>query len=261
MMAKMRRWRVPVARGAVQVSVMVLIAVGPWFGLANGSICTLTVGGVTLSCPLSFLQGSAGASTILVGIIGSIAIPILIALFMGRIFCGWICPASLGLELSRNLLTSGKPTTSTGRNPIQFLGVVLIGAFLASSALFHYPFFCIFCPVGVICRNVISFTQYGALGMDVIFIPAFMLFEAVFARWCPEICPLGAMTTIISRFNFLNPRINEAKCVKCQVCNRVCPMRIQVLEGKDLNSCSKCLKCSEGCPTDAIDWKSGREPP
>jgi len=260
-MTKMRRWRVPVARGAVQVSVMALIAVGPWFGLANGSICTLTVGEITLSCPLGFLQGTVGASAILIGIIGSIAIPILIALLVGRIFCGWICPASLGFELFRNLHTSRKPTRLTRRNPIQFLGFIFLGAFLVSSALFHYPFFCIFCPVGVICRNVISYTQYGALGMDMIFIPALILFEAVFARWCPEICPLGAMTTIFSRFNFLNPRINEAKCIKCQICNRVCPMRVQVLEGKDLNSCSKCLKCSENCPTDAIDWKSGRRPP
>jgi len=259
-MVTMRRWRVLVARGSLQVSIIVLIAVGPWFGLSNGSICTLTIGGITLSCPLGFLQGSAGASTILIGIIGSIAIPILIALLVGRIFCGWICPASLGFELSRSLRMSRKPTRLTGRNPIQFLGAILLGAFVVSSALFHYPFFCIFCPVGVICRNVISYTQYGALGMDIIFIPAFILFEAFFARWCPEICPLGAMTTIFSRFNFLNPRVNEAKCVKCQICNRVCPMRVQVLEGKDLNSCSKCLKCSENCPTDAIDWKSGRKP-
>jgi len=260
-MAKMRRWRVPVARGVLQVSVVALIALGPWFGLANGSICTLTVGGITLSCPLGFLQGSAGASTILIGIIWSIAIPILIAILVGRIFCGWICPASLGFELFRNLRMSRKPTKLSGRNPIQFLGVVLLGAFLISSALFHYPFFCFFCPVGVICRNVISFTQYGALGMDMIFIPAFIFFEAVFARWCPEICPLGTMTTIFSRFNFLNPKVNEAKCVKCQICNRVCPMRVQVLEGKDLNLCSKCLKCSEDCPVDAIDWKGGRTRP
>jgi len=251
----MRRWRVLVARGSLQVSIIVLIAVGPWFGLANGSICTLTIGGITLSCPLGFLQGSAGASTILIGIIGAIAIPILIALLVGRIFCGWICPASLGFELSRSLHMSRKPTRLTGRNPIQFSGVILLGAFLVSSALFHYPFFCIFCPVGVICRNVISYTQYGALGMDIIFIPAFILFEAFFARWCPEICPLGAMTTIFSRFSFLKPKVNEARCIKCQICNRVCPMRVQVLEGKDLNSCSKCLKCSENCPTDAIDWK------
>jgi len=255
-MGKMRRWRGLVARGVLQVSVVALIALGPWFGFANGSICTFTVGGITLSCPLGFLQGSAGAGTILIGIVWSIAIPILIALLVGRIFCGWICPASLGFELFRSLRMSRKPTRSIGRNPIQLLGVVLIAAFILSSALFHYPFFCFFCPVGVICRNVISFTQYGALGMDVVFIPAFIVFEAVFARWCPEICPLGAMTTIFSRFNFLNPRVNEAKCVKCQICDEVCPMRVQVLEGKDLSSCSKCLKCSENCPVDAIDWKS-----
>lgn len=260
-MAMIRGWRVQVARGVLQVSIIALISVGPWFGLANGSICTFTVGGITLSCPLGFLQGSAGAGAILIGIIGSIAIPILIAFLLGRIFCGWICPASLSFELFRNLRMSRKPTRSTGRNPIQFLGVIFLGAFLVSSALFHYPLFCVFCPVGVICRNVISYTQYGALGMDIIFIPAFILFEAVFARWCPEICPLGAMTTIFSRFNFLNPRVNEAKCINCQICNRVCPMRVQVPEGKDLSSCSKCLKCSESCPTDAIDWKGGRKPP
>jgi len=259
-MAAMRRWRVPIARGVLQVSIIALIAIGPWFGFANGSICTLTVGGVTLSCPLGFLQGSAGANAILIGIVGSIAIPILIALLVGRVFCGWICPASLGFELSRNFRASRKITASNGRNPIQFLGVVLVGTFLVSSALFHYPLFCIFCPVGVICRNVISYTQYGALGIDIIFIPAFMLFEAAFARWCPEICPLGTITTIFSKFNFLSPRVNEAKCVKCEICDRVCPMEVQVLEGKGLTSCSKCLKCSENCPTDAIDWKVGKKP-
>ena len=254
-MAAMRRWRVQLARGILQASVIALITIGPWFGFANGSICVLTLGGITISCPLGFLQGSAGASTILIGILGSIAIPILIALLAGRIFCGWICPAGLGFELSRGFRRSSKPTTFTGGSPIQFLGIVLIGAFLVSSVLFRYPFFCIFCPVGVICRNIISYTQYGALGFDVFFIPAFILFEAVFARWCPEICPLGAITAVFSKFNLLSPRVNKAKCVKCQVCDRVCPMKVQVLEGKGLSSCSKCLKCSEKCPTDAIEWK------
>ena len=175
---------------------------------------------------------------------------------LGRFFCGWICPAGplmQGLEnISHHQTTGERFKRFAQQNGAR---IVLLASMLLASAVLRYPVFCIVCPVGIIYRNAISFTEYGSIGLDLIFIPLLVALEMGLAPWCSRICPLGTLLTIFSRKNPITPSVNKAKCTSCLVCTRVCKMGVALLSGRNLESCSKCLDCSLQCPTKAIEWR------
>lgn len=56
-------------------------------------------------------------------------------------------------------------------------------------------------------------------------------------------------------------RVTE-KCVKCGICQRVCPVRnIELREGKPawLHHCQHCMACLQWCPTEAIQYTKATE--
>ena len=88
--------------------------------------------------------------------------------------------------------------------------------------------------------------------------------------FCRYLCPQGVFLTIgaklgnklkIQRLNLTSDREN---CSKCNICNKACPMGIEVsqmvLENsmKDAN-CILCGECSEACPRDVINYSLGKE--
>lgn len=247
----MRKRRTGALRTALPILILAMLAVGPKLGIVYGSICTLTSGSLTLSCPLGFLQACAASNMIISSLVIPATITVLVTVLVGRVFCGWMCPHGLIEDSTARL---GKVRVSRVR--IRAFGITLLLAVLAASALFHYPVFCLICPVGVICRNLISFSSHGTLGLDLMVIPTIILLETFLARWCVGICPLGITLSLLGRINILNPKIDETKCTDCSVCSKVCPMGIPLTEVKkpNLEDCTKCLKCSEKCPQKAISW-------
>jgi ferredoxin-type protein NapH len=221
-----------------------------------GSICVLTIGPITLSCPLGFAQTSLASHGLIMGLLIPAIIVIGATVLLGRFFCGWICPAGplmQGLEnISHHQTTSERFKRFAQQNGAR---IALLASMLLASAVLRYPVFCIVCPVGIIYRNAISFTEYGSIGIDLIFIPLLVALEMVLAPWCSRICPLGTLLTIFSRKNPIVPSVNKAKCTSCLICTRVCKMGVALLSGRNLESCSKCLDCSLQCPTKAIEWR------
>lgn len=42
--------------------------------------------------------------------------------------------------------------------------------------------------------------------------------------WCRDLCPLGALTSRLSRFNpFFRVKSNPTSCHPCAICTRACP--------------------------------------
>ncbi|MCQ5201734.1 Coenzyme F420 hydrogenase/dehydrogenase, beta subunit C-terminal domain [Mordavella massiliensis] len=51
---------------------------------------------------------------------------------------------------------------------------------------------------------------------------------------CSIICPLGAITMLNDKYDFLHPVIDDEKCIKCGLCVRKCPS-INIIEGCENN--------------------------
>lgn len=154
------------------------------------------------------------------------------------------------------------PSSARNAGPL----AVLAGA-LASSALFGFPVFCLICPVGLTFALLIALWrlfEVNDLSWSIAIFAGFLFLEIfVLRRWCGSFCPLGALMTLLSRFNrTFRPTVSRAclrhsKGLSCRVCATACPEGIR-LTGPDAElgheHCTKCRRCAESCPEGAITF-------
>ncbi len=71
--------------------------------------------------------------------------------------------------------------------------------------------------------------------------------------WCKYACPLGGALSLTNHFSLLRIHRTESTCKSCALCNRPCPMGIDVAEANPFVSanCINCLECVETCPRHA----------
>ena len=72
--------------------------------------------------------------------------------------------------------------------------------------------------------------------------------------FCKYLCPITAILKISSRFAFLKIEGDKEQCTQCGICNKACPMDINIMEyinnGERVLSteCIFCLTCTTVCP-------------
>ncbi|MCK9444489.1 MAG: 4Fe-4S binding protein [Tissierellaceae bacterium] len=76
--------------------------------------------------------------------------------------------------------------------------------------------------------------------------------------WHRYLCPYGALLSIFSRLNKKTYMIHNESCIKCGKCVDICPSDAIAWDDKKAypiiikNECLQCGKCIEVCPTDSI---------
>lgn len=143
--------------------------------------------------------------------------------------------------------------------------IVLAGALL-STAIFGFPVFCLVCPIGLSFALVFVLIMLfggGTVTWSVILIPVLLLLEVVFFRkWCSHICPLSSLMSLVGKLNrTFRPHVDADKCleskegVECGHCAKVCDQGIDPRHpenGVSWSECTKCRKCVETCPGQAM---------
>jgi ferredoxin-type protein NapH len=75
---------------------------------------------------------------------------------------------------------------------------------------------------------------------------------------CSFLCPFGAFQSIFNKTSAIDVRLDTAKCVPCNLCEKSCPTlsidREAVKAGQPMMSCMKCGACVDVCPRDAAVW-------
>lgn len=140
--------------------------------------------------------------------------------------------------------------------------MVLVGA-LASAGIFGFPVFCLVCPVGLSFATLIgvwNLLQFNETSWGMLIFPAILVIEVVFLRkWCFKFCPIGALTSLISKLNrSFKPHVDEKRCLReqgrdCHVCVDACPELLDP-HSSDIPECSKCHLCAQACPEQAISF-------
>lgn len=216
----------------------------------TGTTCYVGNGAIGVACPLGVAQlfaatGSFVPALALAGVFG-----ILLTVFFGRGFCGWICPGRW--LFNRAPTTAAKPLAA--RPLIQ---TVIVGGVIGLAALFHLPLFCLICPAGVICRGVGTIGIGGNPLTAVGWLSAVMSVEWASGRsWCRDLCPLGAAISRLSVFNpFLKVKSNQEICRPCLACQKSCSEGINLSRASDLSTCTKCFACVSACPRGGVEIK------
>jgi polyferredoxin len=207
-----------------------------------------------------------------------IGAPLLLAaltLIFGRFFCGWVCPVGTVLDLVRPLAfwrwrrdPKGfrKPFGSNVNSNLRYylLIAVLAGGVLSLQLLGLLDPLVIFHRfTTALTTNAFALRQsslrvfLSVVSLVFLGMIALELWQPRF--WCRNLCPLGALVGIFSRFSLLNRRVSE-QCNSCAECRRSCPMNAIPLKephNTDYADCTFCLECEAACPKAGVSFGFG----
>ncbi len=236
-------------RWAVQAVAFFLLVI-----VLVGTVCSLSLGDFNLTCPVGFLQEIVASQTIILATIASGLILLVLTVFFGRVFCGWLCPFGFILDLvGRFFPRFGNPKILRAR---QTKYSVLAASIVGSAAVGHQVF-CPVCPIGTVCRS------YGVkdffFGSGLAVIPVALALEIGEKRnWCRYFCPVGALFGLMAKVGLMKVVIGAHQCKKfsCMECAEVCPvgivdkemLREGVSPALSMAECIMCLRCVEHCP-------------
>jgi len=194
--------------------------------------------------PLVQVSASIGSRGVLPGLFISFSL-IILAVLIGRFFCGFFCPLGLLIELFSLLK---RPVLKL--NPaIKYYHLLLI---LILSVLGVYSG--IFDPIVSLTRAVGALKTGGSITLIIILIILYLsLFQNRF--FCRYLCPLGGFFGLVSRISLFKLRITE--CRSCLRCEKVCPTG--AIKDKTIiwEECIVCLECIDICPDHAINLEFG----
>jgi ferredoxin-type protein NapH len=172
------------------------------------------------------------------------------------------------------------------------LGYGIIASALVSSAVFRFPVFCAVCPIGIVSRGLIHFKSMMSVTrmwmiwwLELLAVPLVATLLSLRERrfWCKRLCPVGGFLGLVGSLNpFIKPRVHDDMCImkgcpeNCKdspldicllcrqlddyICEKVCPVEIDLAGHGSLAKCTKCLECYIVCPYDAISIDSLGEP-
>ena len=189
------------------------------FGLA---VCSVAILGFCMHgcpCPVGMFQNIVQvfvepSVTVSWSVILLFVLPLLAALFWGRIFCSSVCPLGAVQELTafKNLKISDRYEHILGLFRYFVLG---IGVFCVVVGLGYV--ICQFDPFAVI------FWHSGLY--PVLIFAGIVLITGVFIGrpFCRFLCPYGALLGICGSFTAKKVTVTPGRCDQCNLCKHVCP--------------------------------------
>ena len=214
-------------------------------------------------------------------------------ILIGRVFCGWLCPFGLAQDLTALIGRAKRridPGTHKSLHVVKWL--VLVATLIAPLVICYVrltgsirpleaylpqgltisPYTLIspdstlfsFVPIAILMGMIPSSTgDILAAIFNPIIITRYLIFVLVLIAmakierfWCRYICPLGLMNSVVSKFSVLGFYKIASRCDNCGVCNRVCPVQIDIAGAKggrlDMFECIGCFQCYFACERKAI---------
>lgn len=167
---------------------------------------------------------------------------ILITQLYGRIWCGWLCPHTVMINL----------TWFFDRKKLNFINKVLnhILVFLVSviasvTIVFYfvspYDFF-----RDLAAGTLGSVTAWFCIVLTVL---TYLSFTLVRYKFCTTICPYSKLQSIMFDKNTLIVAFDPAtadKCIKCNACVKTCPVGLDIRKGL-VSACINCGRCITAC--------------
>lgn len=241
---------------------LVLLVLGrhSWFPWIKGSLTSTRLFGlVPFVDPLSGLEVMLASRSATLTLLIGVGATILIAALLGRVFCGWLCPLGLLLDLNDDLRerlnswqSSRKPRLPQFDAPGE-LKYWLLALSVLLSTVAAIPVFTSLSPV-----NLVALALVFSPGIELSLIGLLVVLEHFSRRsFCRGVCPLGALHSLLGRYGLLRIRFRRRSACprRCRRCSLSCPMGIRVLEdhllaGKpavDDPECTRCGTCIDKC--------------
>ena len=237
--------KIKLLRKLIQTAALIILLLPIWFTdlIWYGTYISAELAGVDLTDPLTALEITLASKTLWTPLIIS-ALPLtIVAVIFGRVFCSFICPLNLLLEL---IPARKKKVLQTRTLPIVALGIVLV-----LSAILSVPVFNTASPVFAFMRMMIFGVGAEIILLALVIGAAFIWGQKI---WCRTLCPLGAIYGLLGIKRRLVVTVDKSKCIKCGRCEKVCSMGTSPLKNDfaDATLCTNCGDCIGVCNKGAI---------
>lgn len=175
---------------------------------------------------------------------GLFALSVILALFFGRFYCGWLCPINTLMKA----VTWLKRRLKLGK--------------LKMPRLLMYPFF----RYGFLALFLIAFVFVMKTGRKLPVLPALLILGTGLTLFFPEelwhryLCPYGTILHLTGARASRSLSMDTDQCSGCGLCGRICSGGAvrKTAEGKfviERGLCLLCLDCIDKCPQRAIHYQ------
>ncbi|MDD2483757.1 MAG: 4Fe-4S binding protein [Eubacteriales bacterium] len=192
------------------------------------------------------------------GTIALFLITMVIALLFRRSFCGLLCPfgalQELFARLGKLIFKRNFVVPPMVDKPLRYLKYALIPLTLGmawyTGILWMTPYdpFAAFGHISNISETIAedsaAIVGFLLLGITII---GSLLYNRFF---CKYLCPAGAFYALVGKLSATKINRNDDKCIHCNLCNKACPVNIDVEGGGKITSmeCINCNECVNSCP-------------
>ncbi|MCA9774614.1 MAG: 4Fe-4S binding protein, partial [Myxococcales bacterium] len=198
------------------------------------------------------LRNGAAPGALLAGL----ALPLGLALLLGKVFCSHLCPMRLVFEIGQGfragLVRLGVPLPEL-RHRARFGGWVLVGglgaAAFASSALWLFVL-----PYASFSVSLFVLLTTGALSGLALVVALWLAVDVLIAPgyFCRNLCPTGFLLEQFARFSPFALRKDTATgpCPgTCRECEIACPYGLSPKQETHRPACDSCGRCVSACPS------------
>lgn len=186
------------------------------------------------------------------------------SMFLGRVWCGYLCPAGGLQECASNV--NSKPSKQGWRNYIKFvIWIIWIAAvfltFILGKNKVTINFFYM-TDHGISITEIYNYIIYYGV-IFLLLIPALIHGRRAACHYICWMAPFMIIGSKIGQFLHipqLHIEADTSKCISCKKCNSVCPMGLDVakmIEEGTNSKCSECIQCGacvDNCTKKAIKY-------
>jgi ferredoxin-type protein NapH len=190
------------------------------------------------------------------------------SLFLGRAFCGWICPAGATQELCLKIRT--KSFKNGKRNWIKYaiwvpwVSVIVLMFVQAGGIMAIDPLYQTYYGISITgVESIVMFLVIAGLIAGIALV-AGKRASCHTICWMAPFMIFGRKIRNVTNLPSLQLTSTKEKCISCKVCAKKCPMSLEVNElvqtGDMENSeCILCGSCVDNCPNGAIKYSFGKK--
>jgi ferredoxin-type protein NapH len=182
-------------------------------------------------------------------------IPLILAFFLGKVFCSWVCPFNLLAEWGEQLRKKFKKQRkiTKNHNPKTFIYWIIYSSIIIAIPILGMALINFISMPGLISSSVADWIISSALGVEILFIVGILFIEFLLGKrfWCKYVCPVGATLELPRNKNTLKIHFNpQHKCV-CDshdpACNIKCPIHLDPRRPDIHPYCYNCGECIHIC--------------
>ena len=221
----------------------------------GGMTWSIRVLGVPFTDPVAAISLFVNGGSFTWGFVLGMMAPVSLALIFGRIFCSYICPASLAFYTIfriRRILEKWFLLPQFNLNRGFAWGVLVGGAGVAVWS--GHGVWSLILPYFAIGQTVFHGIAMGtlsvSLGSIVFFALADLLLGSQFT--CRYLCPTGRLLGFLGRRSLVLIKRDSKRCIKnCNTCAEVCPLGVSPKLDETVD-CSMCGVCLTMCPANCL---------